>query len=72
MECSYGQPIHDWSVRVGDAQFGLVEWSKGTSTIYVYREIGRLPLGASGIVSIELLALALVVFVYFRVRGVRG
>ena len=53
-------------IEIADGEFGLIEWSKGMSTVYIYREVVTLPLGTSAVFFIQLAALVLLACVYFR------
>ena len=59
-------PRYDWSVRIGDGRFGLAEWPRGKSTIYVYRPLATVPLDPPGVVSIDAICLTLLGILLFR------
>ena len=68
--CKSG-PESDWRIDIAGRQFGLVEWKTGTSTIYVYRPVGTVPLSPPSFMLLQLVGLVLILHAYFRFESRR-
>ncbi len=56
-------PIRDWRIDIGGGSYGLVQWSEGTSQVYVGKFFCLLP------VSPPVVAPCFIIFVFLLVFG---